>query len=254
MWAGIERATRAGSDRAPVRRLTVMRLVWGSVSVAAAVLVLVLVPRVLSPASGQLVASAAQEQGTFETADGSTVVLRPHSSLFQVDDQTYRLEGEAFFDVTHNPDRVFAVATEAGTVQVLGTRFNVAAIGEQTSVYLESGRVRFDTGEEARELVPGQQLAHRSGTPLSDPEASDGLEETDWIRGELSFDSRPAGSIASELARHYQIRIDLPGTLRGESMSGTLLLQSQAQALEDFGLVLGGRFVPSGNGVRFIEQ
>lgn len=253
IWAGIERKTRTGSRRQPLRLLTPMRLVWSTVSVAAAVIVLIVVPRLLSPASGQLVAQASDEQTSYSTEDGSTVLLRPHSSLYQLGAHTLRLEGDGFFDVTTNPDRIFSVETAGGLIEVLGTRFSVTARNEDTRVFLEEGRVRFSAGQGKVLLEPGQAVETNAGVigPVVD---SDGAEDLDWTRGEVVFDSRPAGLVAEELGWHFGLVLQLPADARSEAVSGTLVLSDRDRALEDFALVLGGRFVESGEALRFIRD
>ena len=258
IWAGIERKTRAGSGRTAegrpaLRLLTPMRLVWSTVSVAAAVLVLIVVPRLLSPASGQLVAQAAAEQTSYTTADGSTVLLRPNSSLFELGEHRLRLEGDGFFDVTSNPARVFSVETAGGLIEVLGTRFSVTARNEDTRVFLEEGSVRFSAGQGRVLLEPGQAVETNAGVigPVVD---SDGLEDLDWTRGEVRFDSRPAGLVAEELGWHFGLVLELPAETRSEAVSGRLVLSDRDRALEDFALVLGGRFVESGEALRFIRD
>lgn len=253
IWAGIERKIRAGSGRPALRLITPMRLVWSTVSVAAAVIVLIVVPRLLSPASGQLVAQASEEQTSFTTQDGSSVLLRPHSSLYQLGAHTLRLEGDGFFDVTTNPDRIFSVETAGGLIEVLGTRFSVTARNEDTRVFLEEGRVRFSAGQGKVLLEPGQAVETNAGVigPVVD---SDGAEDLDWTRGEVVFDSRPAGLVAEELGWHFGLVLQLPADARSEAVSGTLVLSDRDRALEDFALVLGGRFVESGEALRFIRD
>ena len=254
LWAGIERSTRAGANRPGLRKVAPMRLIWGAVSVAAAVAVLMIVPRVLEPASGQVVAQAEAEIVVHTTEDGSRVTLRPYSRLFRTGESAFRLEGEAQFEVVSNPDRVFSVSSPAGQVEVLGTRFVVAALESVTRVYLEEGSVRFRfASDELVTLVPGQRLTARNGGSALPLEVG-GEEDTDWLRGELVFESRPAGDVAFELARHYGLNIELPEGVREDSLTGRLTLSGQDQALADLGLVLGGRFVSSGSGFRFISQ
>jgi transmembrane sensor len=253
MWAGIERKTRAGSGRPALRVLTPMRLVWSAVSVAAAVLVLLVVPRVLSPAAGQLVAQASSEQISFTTEDGSTVLLRPNSALYQLGEHALRLEGDGLFDVTSNPERVFSVETSGGLIEVLGTRFVVTARDADTRVYLEEGSVRFSAGQGNVVLEPGQAVETNAGV-IGPVVNADGLEDLDWTRGEVRFDSRAAGLVAEELGWHFGVVLQLPAETRAEAISGRLVLSDPDRALEDFALVLGGRFVESGEALRFIRD
>ena len=64
--------------------------------------------------------------------DGTVAHLNSESKIhypvkFGLFERRIRLEGEAYFEVTHNPRRPFVVEFEGGEIQVLGTSFNVKA-------------------------------------------------------------------------------------------------------------------------------
>jgi transmembrane sensor len=254
MWASIDRATRSGSDRPALRLVRTKRLMWSSLAVAAAIAILLIVPNALTPAGGQVVASAAGEQVVFRTENGSVITLRPHSRLYRMtEDHTFRVDGEAFFDVVHDETRTFRVVTASGDVSVLGTRFNVEAVGVETTVFLEVGSIRFGSGADSVTLVPGQTVHAIDGSVEALFE-SDGAQEMDWIQGELVFEARTAREVAGELARHYDVRLDIPAGVAEETLSGRILLADSDRALADLALVLGGRFVEVEGGQRFISN
>lgn len=194
-----------------------------------------------------LVASAGLDIVTYTTGDGSTVRLRPHSRLYTLDDRTarYRLDGEAFFAVTKDETRTFSVEAGNALISVLGTRFNVSTWGDQTTVYLEEGRVRLTHGaaQAGIELTPGQHSALTADGRLTDPTPADDREYLDWLRQEMAFDRRPLRRVLDELAHHYRVRFDVPAPLDSETISGRLLLERVDQSLDDLGSILGGRFV-----------
>jgi len=76
-----------------------------------------------------LMAEAGQEN-RFELPDQSVVWLKEGSELtykkeFKGKERTSKLEGEAFFEVTKNPDKPFIVLTNGTETKVLGTSFNL---------------------------------------------------------------------------------------------------------------------------------
>lgn len=81
-------------------------------------------------------------------SDGSTITLSPRSSVrCELKSDSRRevyLEGEAFFNVTKNPDKPFYVYSNGLITKVLGTRFKVLAYpnGKVVKVEVTSGRVR----------------------------------------------------------------------------------------------------------------
>lgn len=81
-------------------------------------------------------------------ADQSVITLNENSSLtvsrtFNEDFRTVQFEGEAYFDITENPEKPFIIETYSSEIKVLGTSFNVDAREEKESVEVDvtSGRV-----------------------------------------------------------------------------------------------------------------
>ncbi|WP_295937690.1 FecR family protein [uncultured Alistipes sp.] len=103
--------------------------------------------------------------------DGTDVWLGPRTTLsyddrFRVEGRNVELDGEAYFDVTHDALHPFVVATSAFHVRVLGTVFNVRsykgeAVGEAT---LAEGSVALQHvgGRSLVYLHPGQQAVYDS--------------------------------------------------------------------------------------------
>ncbi len=244
-------------ERAPRPSLRLLRLSparrWAAV--AATVVALIAVAWLLRPTGPTLVASTGSEAFAYTTVDGSKITLRPHTKLFALtssgSDVRYRLEGEAFFDVTHNPARRFSVEANNGRVSVLGTRFNVSSWGMQTTVYLEEGRVRFEKVSDGSNVVlaPGQRSSLSATGELEQPLAADGLEYLDWMRDQMVFEHRPLDRILAEMSQHYGITFDVPATLDEETLTGRILLADVDQAVRDLGAVLGGHFVKTGPSV-----
>jgi ferric-dicitrate binding protein FerR (iron transport regulator) len=71
--------------------------------------------------------------------DGSRVVLNENSKLeyppdFSNNTREVYLNGEAFFDIVHNPSKPFIVHTGSVSTKVLGTAFNISAYRSQQFV------------------------------------------------------------------------------------------------------------------------
>src|SRR5699024_11863966 len=81
------------------------------------------------------------QRGNITLSDGTKVILNADSKIilpevFQSDKREVTLQGEAFFEVTHNPDRPFIINTGQAVVEVLGTSLDVRSYPDD-----ESGRV-----------------------------------------------------------------------------------------------------------------
>lgn len=159
-------------------------------------------------------------------ADGSTVWLSAASSLrypkrFDGNDlRSVYLMGEAFFDVTHNPDKPFVVHSGELQTKVLGTSFNIRSFEAEHDVQITvaTGRVSVK-----RDTVEKEGLAHtdRSIAVLTpdqqlvfDKETSKGLTKTvnssiytSWKDGKLIFENQSFKEIAQRLERWYGVQI-----------------------------------------------
>jgi len=141
--------------------------------VAAAVVFLV-VAGYLYRSSQQIdtISVVAEIQTSQDLPDGSLAEMRPGSTLdfagnFDGDKRLVKLSGEAFFKVTHNPQKPFIVQTEMGSVEVLGTEFNVKQ-GEKGvfEITVQSGKVKVtdSEGRDTRILTKDQSATFN---PLS---------------------------------------------------------------------------------------
>lgn len=235
-------------DRAAARRpgLRLVPRPW--IAVAACILVAVTIGQFLWPPQvpERLLAAADATIETVTLADGSTITLRPQARLYEdlrAERTRYRLEGEAFFDVAHNPDRTFQVQADDALVSVLGTRFFVSTWGEAPRVFLESGRVQVENlaGSEPLLLAPGEEavVTDAGPAPVGQPAPEAAL---DWMEGSLLFDQQPADEVLREFAQHFGLTLDLPPSLTQETLSGRVLLETVEQGLDDLSVSLGGRF------------
>lgn len=229
-------------------RMRTLRVIPAWARWAAAAMVLVTFGLWLMWARGPVVeASTGSQILSLTLDDGSSVTLRPRSTLFRLTEVDYRLEGEAFFDVRHDPARVFTVETDLGRVRVLGTRFDISTWGAATAVFLEDGRVEFvflpsgaiDT------LAPGDEvIASSRGLSRRRPHSTLG-GSTDWMHGMLVFGERPVSRIMDELEHHFGIMVLVPDSVGNETLSGQIQLTSPEQSLSDIGIALGARFEES---------
>ena len=92
-------------------------------------------------------------------ADGSTVYLEPNTTVtyskkFGKKERHITLNGEAFFDVTPNPNLPFIVETRDAQVQVLGTSFSVkSAENSSFELVVETGTVNVEAKDKNIEAV-----------------------------------------------------------------------------------------------------
>jgi transmembrane sensor len=145
--------------------------------------------------------------------DGSRISLNTHSALsveFSPEQRVVKLlEGEAYFQVSHNPDRPFTVLTAHGAAVVTGTAFNVYERDDRMTVTVTEGRVRvYVEGAEDRavELSAGSQ-ANCDEQGIGPVLRVDALQALAWREGLLMFNLQSLSAVVDELNRYFPGKI-----------------------------------------------
>ncbi|WP_244669828.1 FecR family protein [Kaistia sp. 32K] len=187
--------------------------------------------------------TAAGDRATIRLPDGSTMILNTASAVALDFDGGRRnvrlLQGEAFFDVQHDPAHPFHVAAQFGVVEVKGTAFSVRADEARDAVILERGRVEVRrTSEQADRatLEPDEQVFASAGG-LSAVEPADPATALAWRQGRIVFDDQPIAKVLSELRRYRSAPILVTASLAdGFRVSGnyrTTDIEGALQSLAD---------------------
>lgn len=178
----------------------------------------------------------AGQQSTVSLADGSRVYLNTRSALsVNLSERRRSLslkQGEALFEVAHDPGRPFEVAVNGRVVRAIGTVFNIAQDGHRTSVSVLDGAVRLLDGEHTVEIRRGERVMFGEASNASAPEPFNASAVTAWRRQELIFDQMPLGDIVAQMNRYRTDTIVVLGSsLRTQRLSGSLGLQDSTRAL-----------------------
>lgn len=266
-----------------------MRPHWKhSLTAAAAVLAVVFVACwLMVPAAAQRYATAPGEQRSILLADGSRVTLDSASSMAVDFGKRHRivrlLEGEALFQVSHDPDRPFDVYAAGAVVRAIGTEFNVDLLPSYADLTVLQGRVAVMSESQAAVPVSTATIAAGNTSPhehfslahfpaptgalilgaaqhvfitptgLSFPRpVSDPSATTAWTRHQLVFEHRPLGEVVAELDRETGHRIVIDGNvLRAWRVTGVMQLDDPQSLLEFLSDVPGVviRTMPDGTSV-----
>lgn len=150
---------------------------------------------------------------TMSLSDGSVIRLAAESAIEfpEAVDREVVLSGRAFFAVAEDGSP-FRVRTELGEVTVLGTRFEVSTVGDELRLVVVEGEVLLrGEGGEIR-VHPGEVAWLGDGAvPRSEP--VDVWSFLDWPTGLLVFQDTPLASVAEELARHFEVDVDVDPSL-----------------------------------------
>lgn len=150
-------------------------------------------------------------------SDGTKVWLNAQSKLiypsaFDGEERKVRLEGEGFFEVSHNPEKPFIVDGDLLEVKVLGTKFNYRSYkDEDATVTLAEGKVEVSTYDGANNLTlkPAEQVVYSVGEGISLHKHIDSELQKSWIKGETVFQDQPLSMICKDLERKFGVVIDI---------------------------------------------
>lgn len=147
--------------------------------------------------------------------DGSTVWLNAESSIsyperFNDSSRIVTLKGEAFFDVTKNPNKPFIVKTENMDISVLGTAFNVRNYHNEgkIDVALESGKLLVETSGPIRDkyvLSPGEGISMNEKSGNAAKYSVDPKRAFQWKDGVLYFHKANFDEVINKLGRWYGV-------------------------------------------------
>lgn len=146
------------------------------------------------------------------------------------------LEGEAFFDVTHDKKHPFIINTNKVSIKVLGTSFNIKAYAtdKKCETTLIRGSIELTLNDDPTQkiiLKPSEKLAvienderkdvssddkpHKTKTLLIEHinpvrlEDKEYVPETSWTENRIMFENETMQEIAVKLERWYNVKIQI---------------------------------------------
>ncbi|SEB74796.1 ferric-dicitrate binding protein FerR, regulates iron transport through sigma-19 [Tenacibaculum sp. MAR_2009_124] len=150
--------------------------------------------------------------------DGTTVILNSDSKIsypkqFSGPIREVTLQGEAYFDVMHNPDKPFVVKTSDLDIRVLGTTFNIKSYSEDKTIQatLVSGKVEVFKKESSSKLVlkPSQRATlnkDQNKITLDKVVAKDIIS---WKSGRLVFKEASLEDVLKDIERKYNVSFEV---------------------------------------------
>ncbi len=202
-------------------------------------------------------------------ADGTKVWLNAGSKLSYDADKygdhfrEVSLIGEAFFDVTKNPEKPFIIHTSNMDIKVLGTAFNVRCYPNEkkTETSLVRGRIEVTLKNRPSEkiyLKPNEKLTlindnivapaiannKKVKNLIEIPDAlvtighlthlnlDSTIVETSWVENKLEFRSEAFEDVASKMEKWYAVKIYIMDeNLKKEHLTGSFETETVEQAL-----------------------
>ncbi|MBX2921481.1 MAG: FecR domain-containing protein [Chitinophagaceae bacterium] len=175
--------------------------------------------------------------------DGSSVVLHAGSKLeypnkFTGKTREVALSGEAYFDVSHNPEQPFIIHTGKIKTTVLGTAFNIKSDEKQVTVSVTRGKVRVeDETKVLAVLTPDQQVQYNvTEAAIAHHTVNASSIVTGWTKENMVFNGITFKEIGKILSQRYgvPVRFETEGLEKCKiraSFSGTEALDHVAAVL-----------------------
>lgn len=153
--------------------------------------------------------------------DGTKVWLNSASSLryptaFAGNERKVELSGEAYFEVSKDPNKPFYVKTATQTVTVLGTHFNINSYADEvatkTTLLEGSVRVTGNSNGVSAKLKPGEQAVNTVNA-IEIKENADIDEAVAWKNGKFLFRNTDLHTIMRQLSRWYDVDVEYQGNV-----------------------------------------
>ncbi|MGO1070949.1 FecR family protein [Lysobacter sp. CA199] len=177
---------------------------------------------------------------TVPMADGSRATLSSDSSIdVALSRGQRRVElrrGEAFFDVTKDPRRPFAVEAGGRRVVAVGTHFSVRRDGGELRVVVTEGTVRLESQpigghDQPTTLLPAGSiaLAGPNGVLVRSVSVEEAERYVDWRNGYLVFRDTPLAVAAAEFNRYNARKLVIGDAAAGQLRVGGNFRWSNAE-------------------------
>lgn len=165
-------------------------------------------------------------------SDGTRVWLNAETEItypvqFTGDQREVLLAGEAFFEVTQDPEHPFIVKTDDFEVKVLGTSFNINTYGDQGKAYaaLQAGVIEMsESSGNTLVLAPGQvaELDIRRPGALLTLSPMPIEQQLAWKEGLFCFRHTSLEEIFKQVERSYNVRFVFTGEVGEEYYTGDI--------------------------------
>jgi transmembrane sensor len=161
------------------------------------------------------------EERTIALPDHSVMTLNTATRVRVIYGRSYRTivleQGEATFNVMHDPSRPFEVAASGGTARALATQFNVLTEDNQITVAVLDGRVAVTaargrnnaTGSGATLVVNGGEQVTYAGGKLDRPEPANLARIQGWHAGRIVLNDMELGRAIVEFNRYSALPLQL---------------------------------------------
>lgn len=221
----------------PARRIPFRRNLFRISAAAAAIVAIVFLYNIWG--TEKMITVEATSAMAVTLPDQSRVNLRKGSTLsypkhFDKKQRTVTLNGEAYFEVTHNEAQPFVVDAALVSVTVLGTTFYVACNNTTANVTVNTGKVRMAVHKAPAEqviLLPGNKGVYTGqGRPLHTETDTNAIY---YRTGQMAFAGQGLEQVVTVLNKVKNTQILLAASLSAAARSQAINITFGEQTIED---------------------
>lgn len=180
---------------------------------------------------------------SMQLPDGSVVTLNRNSSLWYNHDfnRTSRdiiLQGEAYFEVEHNPELPFRVFTGNSVAEVTGTSFSICEDTAFVRVLVLSGSVSFQLADNPKiaTIVSKDESGFIFRDNTLEKQQQVNINNISWKTGQLVFHKTPVVHALQDIAHHFNKELSVEASLN-DSLTAEFTEQSLDDILEELRLL-----------------
>jgi transmembrane sensor len=228
------------------------KMLWGG-AIAASLAIMVAVPVFRSGPAPVTYSNEGITNRNLALANGTNIVLAPSSRIIVTGKDAAAIElaqGEAYFDVRHDPARTLTISAGAYRISDIGTRFSVNLSGKSFRVGVAEGMVSVGTDDADKpvQINAGYQLVGSGGNLSLAP--IDVVQIGSWRTGRLSYTDAPLNLVAADITRYSGKAIIVDPSVEKRHFSGSLVIGDGSRLVGDLATVMGINAQPTGNAVR----
>lgn len=196
------------------------------------------------------VASHLGEKKQVVLPDSSLVTLNAGSSItypefFKGNIRQVEMTGEAFFDVSHNPDQPFWVTTPILKTRVLGTSFNIRAYTDNPNIKisLATGSIEVSEGGKVMtRLKPDEQLLYDKASKDYLVTQQNTIKDISWMDNVIVLDDHSLEETLRVVERWFNVKLHISvGETTHKTITGRFINPTLEETLQSLELLTGSK-------------
>ncbi|MGD9812383.1 MAG: FecR domain-containing protein [Sphingobium sp.] len=231
--------------------------IWAGGAVAAALALIVAIPLFQPDAPDAAdYRTAAGQTREIALMDGSHITLGPSSHLAVSGgrQEELALEGGAWFDIRHDPERQLVISAGGQRISDIGTRFDVLALEGRVQVAVANGQVSVGPeGSRPVTITAGKRIiiSASKDARVEDVTAQD---IGSWRSGRLVYSDAPLSLVAADISRYVGRKVVVSSDVANRRFSGVLATGNDGNLVEELGDLMGLEAETQGGAVRLVAR